>query len=93
MSTPKHTPGPWTVEDRTERLAIFPTVGDAEIASITWEDDEDEDVALADAHLIAAAPDLLEALKAFVAAPLDGAERADAFYAARAAIAKAEGRS
>ena len=50
----------------------------------------------ANARLIAAAPDLLEALKAVVSAwevtgPIEAAERMDAaIHAARAAIAKAE---
>lgn len=64
----KHTPGPWTVDrawhidkgflriirdPRLERVAMIPDV------------ERELDEALADAHLIAAAPDLLAALRPF----------------------------
>jgi len=61
----KHTPGPW--EPRTKHLSIW--VRDArkrEVASCPWHDRSDanypfKDEALANAALIAAAPDLYEA--------------------------------
>jgi hypothetical protein len=55
----------------------------------------DRTIAKANANLIAAAPDLLEAARAFVEwYNVDSTEqkRDDAFYSAQAAIAKAEGR-
>ena len=99
----KHTPGPWTVGHTrtvTHSGGIFSTEtavhrGDAA--------DRGNCIAIAyghgalshsedDARLIAAAPDLLEALKAQLAVT-DWAEQEKANKLACAAIAKAEGRS
>lgn len=90
MKTPSRTPGPWSVLERCcGRLFIdSPT---AVVAAITFNDA----IGKLDAALIAAAPDLLAALADLV--PLIAAEypqQADVWLAdARAAIAKAEGRS
>lgn len=77
----KHTPGPWEIERRRSFVtAIGPCVAD-EYAGSAW-----LDVSEADARLIAAAPELLEALQ-----NLTGILK-DAGYAtshADAAIAKA----
>ena len=89
--TKKHTPGPWEVQYNTviecwdigkageERLAGL-------LASVLSSN--------ADARLIAAAPELLEALKNLYTATPDneGGELGRACMKARAAIAKAEGR-
>jgi hypothetical protein len=62
-----HTPGPWFAELDLEpmggRLARAVMAQDAFVAYALY-DDEDDDRAAANAHLIAAAPDLLKALEA-----------------------------
>lgn len=97
----KHTPGPWTVDrawhidkgflriirdPRLERVAMIPDV------------ERELEEALGDAHLIAAAPDLLDALRSIVehSQEFGGLEDAETMLVriaekARAAIAKAEG--
>ena len=88
---PKHTPGPWFAK-RTGGVGYFEWyVGrDGENYPIAEDiaDPMTRDQSEANAHLIAAAPDLLEALKAATSFPLS-----DSWVpAALAAIAKAEGR-
>lgn len=89
--TVTHTPGPW--EWRRDGGAFFLSPG-VLVTNFTdgtlWGDELDQ----ANAHLIAAAPDLLEALHQCLGTlkALD-AEYGYAAEAARAAIAKAEGRS
>jgi hypothetical protein len=109
--TNKHTPGPWAVEngsdrtlwvgaprvpDHAERYGLHTIITGIDIECLT---PEARAIKVANAHLIAAAPDLLAACEAFVeaehAAILDG-QRAfgkyvDAIDAAKAAIAKARG--
>lgn len=61
MSDTKHTPGPWIADT----LMIFPDNGDAithAIAEIKCRNVDDREP-YANAHLIAAAPDMLEALE------------------------------
>lgn len=102
----KHTPGPWTVEDPMDfELSIVEANKETYewrfIASIPLNDDDDADIpratAEANAQLIAAAPDLLEAAQAMLEAlgyfgaqdsPLDRVR-----VKMKAAIAKAEGQS
>jgi hypothetical protein len=88
-----HTPGPWVIEGDVAALPDDIGVGIVN----RKHDGDDWDVAMvhssaANARLIAAAPDLLAALKAL----LDKADLNDwnqeAYEAAEAAIAKAEGR-
>ena len=55
--TKQHTPGPWTYEAEETGFA------GAIVAKTGWICDFDTDPSLANARLIAAAPDLLEALK------------------------------
>lgn len=89
----KHTPGPWTVEppsDQTPHIWITaPTSsGVAKIETCNYDDGQGErltDEDFANARLIAAAPDMLAALKY---------ARSHGFIdQVEAAIAKAEGRS
>ncbi len=99
----KHTPGPWTGKSRTlthggwrspEQL-IDITAGETLIASYSTAPSEypDDQTNVANARLIAAAPDLLEALKALCAAPLHSVDaRSELWVEAVAAIAKAEGK-
>lgn len=97
MSEPLHTPGPWTayvmtgevtVESRCARILYMATIdGDAE--------------AIADAHLIAAAPDLRAAVSAMLAVEQtvfgspQHATYGERYHAAttamRAALAKSQG--
>ena len=84
----KHTPGPWSIEAVKDYMRPHDTGIDSEIPE-----------SIANAHLIAAAPEMLEALRAMVArAPFidqsvteDGLANCDALVKARRAISHAEG--
>lgn len=88
----QHAPGPWACIPRGTPNGEIATVYNTperwvSIYAPAWVNIGDEQVAMANATLIAAAPDLLEALKGV----LRVADRATVeFDAARAAIAKAE---
>lgn len=83
----KHTPGPWAYAWAGGIALVFQK-GEATIASIPYYDDNEIPQVEANARLIAAVPDLLEAQKGV----LRVADRATVeFDAARAAIAKATG--
>lgn len=98
----KHTPGPWDVlNSKKEEWYGRPldywtvTAKDRDLwicASPEWDPEHDEE-STANARLIAAAPELLEALQKIVAAADgEGWSQLDATLAnARAAIAKARG--
>lgn len=91
----KHTPGPWKVEPEDDRFVVGADNQSIYGALARRFDDE----AMANAHLIAAAPELLEACKVLLAhAEWIGTPRGyrlkdfdDVFKPAYAAIAKAEG--
>ena len=102
------TPGPWETYEFDDQIGVsgnYADVADCTGLEYRFDSSRSRDETLANARLIAAAPDLLEAL----AALMDEAEdifvcMADAtgidrhalppqFAAARAAIAKAEGKS
>lgn len=98
--TAKHTPGPWTLKPAEDGEFREPGNGDAAVVGsnlvspgIVWQNDEE---GRANARLIAAAPELLEALEA-VQAELDSgapniARRMHALgVQISAAIAKAKG--
>ena len=79
-----HTPGPWVqFADGGKTVAIMPAMREGTIAAFEPPYPTD-----ADCHLIAAAPDLLAALKQVVGV---ADRKTDEFDAARAAIAKASG--
>lgn len=87
MSTAKHTPGPWHAANGCQIRSAKDQIAKA------WMMRNGE--GLANARLIAAAPELLEALAEIVSAA-DGAgwDQLDpSFSKARAAIAKAKGES
>jgi hypothetical protein len=92
----KHTPGPWHVDQQNVHVGQVCTChGDMpgtwfEVWSANWGEGINQK---ANAHLIAAAPDLLEALK--ILATQAESHGAEGVYwdKARAAIAKAEGRA
>ena len=99
----KHTPGPWFVDKVEDRNAfnIFPVGATHALLAVKGpEFDGAHSYALAakaNAILIAAAPELLEALRGLVASLSDAddeglIEHASQMEAARAAIAKAVGR-
>jgi hypothetical protein len=96
----KHTPGPWRVDerDRVSHGAGFEEVGpfvvlapdDADgrpVVLAVLEDDGEPGQAKADAHVMAAAPDLLAALKAIV--ENEDAGRTATFWTAKDGIANA----
>lgn len=100
MSAPKHTPGPWQWFKGGRGGFVFFAV--SEVANLTpayvADNSAAADTMQANAYLIAAAPDLLEALKEVVdvldmlmlvrdVQPQEGSPA----FKARAAIAKAEG--
>lgn len=91
-----HTPGPWTFENDEESLDQWlvraPSTDNNDIVATvpkTGDSEYDNEVVYFNAHLIAAAPELLDALKCILAIT---DRNHVAWDAARAAIAKAEGR-
>ena len=101
----KHTPGPWSIVKKAKNMSItgnVHVVADKERFPSAfvpaWDDpqkgeEDGTEEAFANARLLSAAPDLLEALKALYAATPDneGGELGRACMIARAAISKAEG--
>lgn len=97
----KHTPGPWRVEPVEDQEVLILTQEHGRIAECFWIGDSQGprlDATLANARLIAAAPELLEALRYCVGRlqdieTLESAPLALKYLAdARALIAKAEGK-
>lgn len=86
----KHTPGPWHVEQGTDGVGVWDEMARTLIAAV------DQPNAESNARLIAAAPEMLAALKACFANgdPADGFDPENALTERliRAAIAKAEGK-
>lgn len=90
----KHTPGPWKVSSYgTPHLKVFANDG-AHVASVNY-GDVDMNTQAANARLIAAAPELLEALSAMVHAytSTDGNAQCAALAKAEAAFRKAQGKT
>lgn len=85
--TKQHTPGPWicatATDDRNPEIMQHGTF--ASIATLSGMAPDEE--MQANARVLAAAPDMLEALKLFVSGPINKAT----YEAARAAINKATG--
>ena len=112
METPKHTPGPWKVDEWNYSTATPPHKdlvvlnSEMKLATVDWDEGNDnpytvqEQTAKANARLIAAAPDMLAALRGLMRAVSGEAVEATCYAAAitvavkiaRAAIAKAEER-
>jgi hypothetical protein len=61
-----HTPGPWRVINGTDILALEDTLNSIVVASTQFFSGRPTERQLADAQLVAAAPDLLEAARQFV---------------------------
>jgi non-homologous end joining protein Ku len=96
----EHTAGPWKftyTDESGECFIIAKNLGGMVGAALPWPteiDARDFRRVIANARLIAAAPELLEALRQMVVnAEADGKEYRDCYKNAVAAIAKAEGRS
>jgi hypothetical protein len=103
MNTPTHTPGPWTVNDSTENdddttLTICAPADEVEIATMSAYENGCECFSeiRANAHLIAAAPAMYEALQIMVrAANVDEIDPLVMFASierAKDALAQAEGK-
>lgn len=102
MSEKKHTPGPWSASCAEQGWVVEDANGNL-IANIGQDDIESGDNCSEDARLIAAAPELLEALQyalpyleAFIPHPRNGVNAdcsvdVNCVDRARAAIAKATG--
>ena len=100
---PKHTPGPWTIHKQNAYHISYVVRGgkkENQIAQcFNWQDKGFDVNSEANAQLIAAAPELLEALDGLTLVigltPILGNKEAlqEAMNAARDAIAKAEGRA
>lgn len=89
MSEVKHTPGPWLIAENSPTFVYaLDSVGHNEFDLNVQGRGQFRERHIANARLIAAAPDLLEALKGVVAV---ADRKTDEFDRARAAIAKAEG--
>ena len=94
MTANKHTPGPWSFYTEPQPNGC-PVVGSNGLLicmlghSVRMADQKE--IALANARLIAAAPELLEALKDILSNCLDSDGLSRAYENARAAIAKATG--
>lgn len=97
----KHTPGPWLY--REKNCAVYTASSTHPYGQFIFGFDQDDPPEEADANLVIAAPDLLEALQEMVAGDAEAIEEAQAlgvpfpeemlatFKKARAAIAKATG--
>lgn len=103
----KHTPGPWTISQQVNKhgATVYTIGGDNNAPAGTvlpWPVASDGIRRVEDAHLIAAAPDLLEAVRALFAEcamvhkhwgeNCNQKAASAAIESAKAAIAKAEGR-
>lgn len=87
-----HTPGPWEVHEVIDDYVISRGVRSSVTGKGINTGEDYEMFSEADAHLIAAAPELLEVLRGILS--LNGVRiDRDLCKAAQAAIAKAEGRS
>ena len=86
----KHTPGPWHINDHAhDEEVVYIEADRYGVASIFTDTDKVDSTELANARLIAAAPELLEALKNIEND--DGHIPSTIWNMCKAAIAKAEG--
>jgi hypothetical protein len=81
-----HTPGPWHVHENGYGVFFADSQTNGSVAKIA-----DKECALANARLIAAAPELLETLESIVACAEASASTASWIPTAKAAIRKARG--
>lgn len=97
MTNTKHTPGPWSAHYNNEGLTVF-SPDNVPVAYVDYDECEERPVE-ANAHLIAAAPAMYEALQAMLNGILftRGASMSEDRWQtlttiARTALAQAEGR-
>lgn len=89
----KHTPAPWLVAAKTEHEhSDLGIIADNRFVALSMNNPQRDGEREANARLIAAAPDMLEALKAMLLEYDAENERLPAYYQALAAINKAEGK-
>jgi len=91
MSESKHTPGPWRLHLVNDTLIVAPDGTYIAYTCGEYDDDNIWPIMEANARLIASAPDLLAALKAFPGFTDDATIGDKWIETMRAAIAKAEG--
>ena len=82
----EHSPAPWSIRQSATHVTVVTASGDA-----IFHDDKRLPGVMEDARLIAAAPELLEALQSVLDNCLDSEGLCAAHAKARAAIAKAKG--
>ena len=82
----KHSPAPWSIRQSATHVTVVTASGDA-----IFHDDKRLPGVMEDAHLISAAPELLEALQSVLENCLDSEGLCAAHAKARAAVAKATG--
>lgn len=101
MSEPTHTPGPWEVIQHGQKIVVrtespsktrFGASRYAAVGGFERSDPKQLAEALANARLIAAAPELLEALQAITDAAKEKRVTAEHYEVASAAINKATGK-
>ena len=83
MNTSKHTPGPWQVMNRTAGIAVEANSGTVVAAGVI------NCITYDDARLIAAAPDMLAALRRIITTMEADKTDGTVYYADMAAIARA----
>lgn len=90
----KHTPGPWNYQE-WGRLILDSGQGSSQLQVATVALNTRRDEGTANAHLIAAAPDLLHAVQCLMGELMDlrGMEQSDNFLMGARALAKASGES
>ena len=93
MSEPKHTPGPWEADESRAMTAI--NTADKHVAMVNISHQVSIAEHHANARLIAAAPEMLDALESLVSCISEtrGSDAYLALIAARDAITKAKGQS
>lgn len=93
MTTAKFTPGPWEMFHTKERTGVCEKLANIAVTS-GHDSNRDEGEVIANANLIAAAPEMYEALHALciAAATSDGVITDEMIENAQAAIAKAQGK-
>jgi hypothetical protein len=91
MSEQKHTPGPW--ESGNGTTSIYGSDG-KEVARRIWHGPQDDERSLANARLIAASPEVLEALKGLRELhAMRGENRSEAWGAYRGTVLQRDGDS